>query len=103
MLVKVTFLSQESRDESQESEKASESNRIFVPQQLVVSEDDETYIWVADQSARVARKQKIKVGLPSGNGLIEVTHGLNISSRLITKGRDSLTDGCRIRINKESP
>ncbi|MDP7303885.1 MAG: hypothetical protein QGG09_12340, partial [Pirellulaceae bacterium] len=55
----------------------------------------------ADQSAQIARKQEIQTGSPGEYGLIEVSQGLNISSRIIVVGSDDLTDGCRIHITSE--
>ncbi|MDP6554630.1 MAG: efflux RND transporter periplasmic adaptor subunit [Pirellulaceae bacterium] len=102
MLVDVTFLSQrshESRDESQATEPR--MTRIFIPQQFVKNEGDLSYVWLADQSAQIARKQEIQTGSPGEHGLIEVSQGLNISSRIIAVGSDDLTDGCRIHITSE--
>jgi RND family efflux transporter MFP subunit len=97
MLVDVTFLSPESKDESHET-----VERIFVPVALVRSDGGQSYVWVADQSAGVARKTAIETGVSFGAGRIEVVHGLNVSTRLITSRTDSLTDGMRITITGES-
>jgi RND family efflux transporter MFP subunit len=100
MLVDVTFLQgqegQESRDESQET-----VVRLFVPASLVRSDGGESYVWVADQSAGVARRTVIETGASDGNGHVEVIRGLNVSTRLITSGTDGLTSGTRIRVTGE--
>lgn len=102
MLVDVTFLSPAS--ESPESrDRGREIARVFVPQSLVRNEDGKSYVWVADQSAQVAQMQPVQTGVVNGNGQVEVTDGLTISSRLIATGVDNLTDGCRIRITGEDP
>lgn len=100
MLVDVTFLSPKSRDESQETAVAT---RIYVPQRLVLEEDGGHFVWLADQSERIARKQSIQIGATGGSGLVEVTSGLMISSRLITSDSDQLEDGDRIHIKGEDP
>jgi HlyD family secretion protein len=100
MLVDVTFLQgqegQESRDESQKT-----VVRLFVPAALVRSDGGESYVWVADQSAGVARRTVIETGSSDGNGHVEVVRGLNVSTRLITSGTDGLTSGMRIRVTGE--
>ena len=100
MLVDVTFLSPESRDKSQEMAVAT---RIYVPQQLVREAEDGHFVWLADQSEQVARKQPIRIGARGANGFVNVTGGLTISSRLITSGSDQLRDGDRISIKGEDP
>ena len=102
MLVDVTFLQgQDARDKERALKAESKVVRLFVPPNLVQSGGEETYVWVADQSQQVARRQSIETGPTSVNGLIEVIEGLNVSSRLISSGVDSLTEGCRIRITGE--
>jgi RND family efflux transporter MFP subunit len=103
MLVDVTFLSPESRSESRESIDKSRQTRIFIPRQLVRQDGGTSFVWLADQSAKVARKHEIQIGGDGGNGLVEVTRGLNVSSRIIVTGADRLTDGCRIRVTGEDP
>jgi RND family efflux transporter MFP subunit len=102
MLVDVTFLSPP-RPEAKDANRVTgqEINRIFIPKYLVERDGGESFVWLADRSARIARKQTIKTGSPGENGLIEVSQGLNISSRIITTGSDDLTDGCRIHITDE--
>ncbi|MEO1980010.1 MAG: HlyD family efflux transporter periplasmic adaptor subunit, partial [Fuerstiella sp.] len=101
MLVDVTFLSQGPSAESQERQ--ARVIRIFVPQNLIQHDGDDAYVWLADQSAKLAVRQTVQTGDVDNRGLIEVTSGLNISSRLIVTGTDGLTNGCRIRITGEEP
>lgn len=102
MLVDVTFLSQETKDEGQgtsdESQEARDdvATRIFVPQQLVQEGEGGSFVWLADRSAKVARKQPVHIGETIAGGLVEVTDGLTISSRLITSNIHELRDGLRI-------
>ncbi|MEO2013603.1 MAG: efflux RND transporter periplasmic adaptor subunit [Fuerstiella sp.] len=101
MLVDVTFLSQASSAENQETE--TRVIRIFVPQDLIRNDETGSYVWLADQSAKLAVRQTVQTGGVDNRGLIEVTSGLNISSRLIVTGTDGLTNGSRIRITGEEP
>ncbi|MBC8354405.1 MAG: HlyD family efflux transporter periplasmic adaptor subunit [Planctomycetes bacterium] len=101
MLVDVTFLSRESKDKSQEPE--NRVVRIFVPQHLIHSDGGDSYVWLADQSEQVARKQIVANGSVDQSGRVEVLRGLTVSSRLIASGTDGLSDGARIRITGEEP
>jgi HlyD family secretion protein len=99
MLVDVTFLSPETRDKSQEM---SNTTRIYVLRQLIQPGDDGSFVWLADQSAGIARKTTVQTGAIGSNGLVEITSGLTISSRIISSGSDGLQDGDRIKITGES-
>jgi hypothetical protein len=98
MLVDVTFLApaQPGREDA-----AREQERVFVPKQLVRQDEDGTFVWVADQTAKVARRRVITTGRRGTSELIEVTDGLDVSSRLIAWPQDGLTDGHRIRVTAE--
>lgn len=99
MLVDVTFLSPEAGGPDPPA--GPRAARIFIPQQLVRNEAGVVFVWLADQSAGVARKREIQTGRLGEHGLIEVTQGLNVASRVIATGLDGLTDGCRIKITDE--
>lgn len=101
MLVDVTFLSQAASAESQDTD--GHLVHIFVPQTLIHSDAAGSFVWLADQSAKIAVRQTIQTGAVDSQGRVEVTSGLNISSRLIVTGINGLTNGCRIRITGEAP
>jgi len=101
MLVDVTFLSRELRDESQEPE--NRGARIFVPQHLIHSDGGESFVWLADQSEQVARKQIVSTGSITKDGMVEILRGLTISSRLVASGTEGLAEGSRIKITGEEP
>jgi multidrug efflux pump subunit AcrA (membrane-fusion protein) len=98
MLVNVTHLAPKAAEMVAES---SAPMRLFVPQQLVLRDEAGPYVWVADQSAGVARKTAVTTGGTSTGGLVEISQGLSIGSRIISRGHDSLADGARIRIIEE--
>jgi RND family efflux transporter MFP subunit len=100
MLVDATFLAP--ADPNQESGPREEL-RLYVPQSLVQQGEGGPFLWLADQSEGVARKQSIETGVVSSEGLIEVTKGLTISSRVIADGPQDLDDGDRIRVTGEAP
>lgn len=99
MLVDVTFLAPS--DPQQESE-PSEELRLFVPQTLVMSGEGGDFVWLADQSAGVARKTAVEKGGAGPDGMVEITRGLTPASRIIASGHESLADGKRIRVSGEA-
>ena len=98
MLVDVTFLAPPRPESSSEPSRVV---RLYVPRQLVHQSGEGSFVWVADRSARVARKVPVETGFSAGNGLIEVKGGLTVSSKVISTGIDGLRDGDRIRITGE--
>ncbi len=98
MLVDVTYLAPKAAESVAED---SGETRLYVPQQLVLQGESGPFVWVADQSDGVARKTAITTGGLAAGGLVEVTQGLTIGSRVISRGHESLSDGDRIRIESE--
>jgi hypothetical protein len=97
MLVDVTFLApQQSAEEGAETEEL----RLYVPSQLVVSQDGAAFVWLADQSAGVARRVSVTLGAKHGP-LVEVKEGLNVASRLIVNPPQGLQEGDRIVVTGE--
>jgi multidrug efflux pump subunit AcrA (membrane-fusion protein) len=100
MLVELTFLaSKSSAAGSADSGRLS----VYVPKSLIEQETQGSFVWVADQSAGIARRISVETGAAGPGGLIEVTRGLTPATRLIVSGRDGLRDGERIRIAEEAP
>lgn len=98
MLVDVTFLAPKQPERT--SEPTQEVN-LYVPQQLIQQGEGGSFVWLADQSDGVARKTTIQTGAVGANGLVEVTSGLTVSSRIISNGSDGLTNGERIKVTSE--
>lgn len=98
MLVDVTFLSPEHPKSKTDS---SEPLRLFIPKQLVQSEEKGKFVWVADTFTGLARKQAIQLGGTLGDGLVEVVKGLDLSSKVIAGGKEALQEGSRILITGE--
>ena len=98
MLVDVTFLAPKERERTTET---SEELRLYVPRQLIQQDETGSFVWLADQSDGVARKTPIQTGMLGSNGLVEITSGLTISSRIVVSGADGLQDGNRIRVTGE--
>ena len=98
MLMDVTFLAPKQLESSSEP---LESVKLFVPKQLIHQDDRGSFVWLADQSDAVARKTPIETGHVGSHGLVEVTSGLNVSSRIISQGSDGLRNGDRISVARE--
>ncbi|TWU22400.1 Efflux pump periplasmic linker BepF [Novipirellula galeiformis] len=94
MLVTATFLAAVVADKPSESV---ESQRLFVPNPLIQSNDAGSFVWVVDSNAR-AQRRPIEIGQPSAEGLREVKSGLNITDKLIASGIESLHPGTRVQV-----
>lgn len=98
MLVDVTFLAP---SRAERPNKPSEVLRFYVLQQLVLEDEAGSFVWLADQSASVARKTRVQAADVASNGLVEIISGLTVSSRIIVSGTDNLHDGDRIHVVRE--
>jgi HlyD family secretion protein len=98
MLVNVTHLALKPPDTVAE---AAAPVRLYVPNQLVLHDETGSYVWLADQSAGVAHKASVITGGRGGEGLVEVTQGLTIASRVVSRGFESLKEGSRIRVEND--
>lgn len=98
MLVDVTFLAPKRTEQASET---TQEVRLYVLQQLIQQGDGGPFVWLADQSDGVARRTPVQTGTAGLNGLVEVTSGLNETSRLIAGSIDGLQDGDRIQVIRE--
>ena len=94
MLVQVTFLAPKSETSDAT---ASHKMRVFVPRSLIETGEQSSAVWVADLTAGVARRKPVRLGAALPAGLVEV-EGLTPADKLIVAGRESLSDGDRIRV-----
>lgn len=94
MLVDVTFLA----PKTAESAKTSDVSRLYLPQQLVLSDEAGPFVWLANQSDGLAKKTMITTGPTAAGGLVEIASGLSMGSRVIARGHESLRDGGRIKV-----
>ena len=98
MLVDVTFLAPRPLERLSEP---SQEVKLYVLQQLVHRGDSGPFVWIADRLDGIARKTSIQTGAGGSNGLVEVTDGLTVSSRIISGGSTGLKDGDRIEVTSE--
>jgi len=96
MLVDVTFLAPKIKNARKLETK--QEMRLYLPGQFIGQGEGGPFVWLADQSAGVARRISITRGSDGNGGLVEIKSGLDIGSRVITSGADGLKDGDRIKI-----
>jgi multidrug efflux pump subunit AcrA (membrane-fusion protein) len=102
MLMDITFLSPQSKN-NPAANQTSTTVRLYVPSQLVQDLGGTPFVWVADQTARVARRVQVELGAGGQSDLVEIRQGLNRTSRLIATGWETLQDGSRISVLGEAP
>jgi RND family efflux transporter MFP subunit len=98
MLVDVTFLAPKPAGEASAAEQVT---RLYVPQQSVQKDETGAYVWLADQSAGVAKKAAVTPGQAINGGLVEISGDVTMASRVIARGHEGLSDGKRIRVMGE--
>lgn len=71
------------------------TDAIVIPSQAIQTSNNVQYVFVVEEN--IARYQEIETGL-SGNGVTEVTSGLEEGQQLVTVGQAYLSDGDAVRI-----
>ena len=94
MLVTATFLAPVL--ENQKSE-ATETERLFVPEQLVQSDDSGAFVWIVD-AEELAQRRSVETGTPIAGGLMEITTGLKVTDKLIASGVDGLSESSPVHV-----
>ncbi len=97
MLVTAVFLAPEVAGAANE---ATETERLFVPQQLLISGASETSVWIVDAKQR-ARRRVITTGSVTPDELVEVLEGLSATDKLIASDSGNLEDGSSVKITGE--
>ena len=100
MLAKVTFLAPPSP--VVEGDQGESPLRLFVPQSLLTASEGGTSVWVADLTESIAKRKAVEVGRGATEaGLVEITKGLLPTDKLIVGGRESVSEGSRVRVAGE--
>ncbi len=99
MLAQVTFLAPPQPVESTGEEQ--ERLRLLIPRALVVGGEPSASVWIADVVNGVAKRQPVQLGRAGTDQLVEIAQGLDPTTKLIVSGRESLSEGTRIRITGE--
>ncbi len=98
MLASASFLAVASESNASESHK--EKLTLFVPRELVQSNDRGKFVWIVDVSNRAIRR-RVVIGTAKTGALVEVDGGLFPTDRLIASGYDSLSDNSKVVIRGE--
>ena len=70
-------------------------NAVVIPSQAILTSNNVSYVFVVENDT--ARYQQVETGL-SGNGVTEITSGLEEGQQLVSVGQDYLSDGDAVRI-----
>ncbi len=103
MLVKASFLApdlQPSAAESLGTPASSTKELILVPQSLINTSEEQSWLWIVDADDR-AQQVSVETGVSTPDGLIAIVKGLQITDKLITSDTGVLSDGERVIIEKE--
>ena len=99
MLGQVTFLA---APQPVSAETAGEDPlRLLVPRSLIADEGSGASVWVANLENGVAERRSVELSRAGTDQLVEITSGLDPTSKLIVGGRESLAPSMRIRIAGE--
>ena len=83
--------------------RAPEAWRVYVPKTLVQTGTDGPFVWWPTKRPAWLDALRVELGAEGAEARVEITRGLNISSRLIATGHEQLHDGARIRVTDEAP
>lgn len=98
MLVDVTFLAPEVEQRNSSPE---EEMRIYIPSEMVLNENGQAFVWIADQAAGKARKRPVTLAGTNGGRMTQVQSGLNLGDRLIFDPSPDLQDNTAIKVIDE--
>jgi hypothetical protein len=99
MLVTATFLAPVVEHPSRE---ATESDRMFIPSQLLQTDDSGASVWIVD-SDETAQHCRVEVGGSTESGLIEIKSGLRVTDKLIVSGVDRVKQGSPVLVTGDDP
>jgi membrane fusion protein, multidrug efflux system len=77
-----------------------QSAMLRVPASAVLSQDDETFVWVVDVPASTVSLHKVELVMDGAGG--RVSGGLAAGARIVTAGIHSLKPGQKVRIEQEA-
>jgi len=88
MLVTATFLAPMLENKKDE---VTETERLFVPEQMIRSDDSGAYVWIVDAD-ELAQRRSVEIGASSAGGLMEIKTGLNVTDKLIASDTSGLSE-----------
>ncbi|HBN77658.1 MAG TPA: hemolysin D [Planctomycetaceae bacterium] len=99
MLVTATFLAPATPDSLQADKQ--ETERLLIPRDLIVKSEGGTSVWIVTAD-RTAELQQITLGKAGTEKLVEVTSGLDPTSKVIATGQQSLKAGAAVDVVDEA-
>ncbi len=97
MLVTATFLAPATQSQTPE---LVETERLFVPEQLLQNGDQGSFVWIVDADSRAVRRT-VTAGGAGADGLVEIAAGLNAADKLIVSGAENLSTGDTVVVTGE--
>lgn len=94
MLVTATFFAPEIANTNSEP---TETERLFVPRQLVLSDEAGSFVWIVD-AKELAQRRNVEVGAATPQGLTEIKSGLRVTDKLIASDIDGLNSGSPVYV-----
>lgn len=100
MLARARFLAMP-KPSAESDESGTTMQQLFVPQKAVFERDGQSYLWVADQVARVARRVSVTPGRVTFEDWVKIDEGVRPGDRVIVDAPADLNDGRRIVLHEE--
>ncbi|QEG00355.1 Multidrug resistance protein MdtA [Stieleria maiorica] len=95
MLVTATFLAPAIANSNREP---TETQRLFVPRELVQSTPSGAAVWVVDAD-EIARRRSLELGRSIGDGLVEIKSGLKLTDKLIASDTAGLKQDSPVEVS----
>jgi membrane fusion protein (multidrug efflux system) len=73
----------------------SEKDALTVPEEAIIAEADDTFVYLASEQKAVRRSVKLGQRQP---GVVEITKGLAAGEKIVVRGSQRLRDGVPIRV-----
>ena len=99
MLVTATFLAP---IDASQSHLATIAEQMFVPSQLIHSNDAGAFVWIVDTSD-MAQRRTVELGRSTSDGLVEIKSGLAATDKLIVGGVEGLKQGSQVLVTGDDP
>jgi RND family efflux transporter MFP subunit len=75
----------------------SKQSLLFVPTEAIFYLESQANVWIYNSHENRVTQRSVKTGEITGNGMIEITHGLNSGEMIVTAGVHSLIDGQKVK------
>ena len=82
------------------SSRLSERNSIDLPRSALLKADGGTFVWVVDEKALTVARRPVEVAGEVGQ-TVRIKSGIDVGTRVVTAGTNSLTEGQKIKIDPE--